>query len=172
MINIIQFPQIHPEKMPSRTLVPTFNHMVTKPFHMYLKENSPVLKYILAWIALPLIAVFNGVLRELTYAHMFGDHLANQISSVLLSTIIVLYVISLNSKIRLRNASESITVGITWLFLTIGFEIILGLLLGVPLIDQLQQYNLAGGNLWVLVLISVFLSPILLRRFRVMEHAR
>jgi hypothetical protein len=71
------------------TSFPYTDHIVVRLNHVRLivmnptRVTAPAIKYIVAWLALPIIAVFNGILRELTYAHIAGDLLAQQISSVL-----------------------------------------------------------------------------------------
>lgn len=138
---------------------------------MFHSDTSPLKRYILAWLGLPLVAVFNGILRDLTYGQMFGDHLAHQVSSVILSTVIVLYVFLLNTRLRLRNSAEALRAGFAWLAATIVFEFVIGMLLRIPLSSQLAQYNPVNGNLWVLVLLTVFWSPLLFRRFSLTRHA-
>ena len=83
--------------------------------------QSRLIRYKMAWLVLPLMAIFNGVLRDLTYSHVFGDHLARQISAVLFIAIIVAFVIALNERIRPETNGEAWAVGITWLILTITF---------------------------------------------------
>src|SRR5690606_8781872 len=126
--------------------------------------QSRLIRYKLAWLVLPFIAVFNGALRDLTYRHVFGDVLAQQISTILLIVIIIAFVILLNERIRLES-SEAWAVGITWMILTVLFELFLTLVTGGTLSDHLNQYNIGDGNLRVLVVITVFLAPIALRRF-------
>jgi hypothetical protein len=130
-----------------------------------------VIKYIFAWFALPFIAIFNGILRELTYSHMVGEHVAQQISSVILTLIIAFYVIALNSKLSLKNTQQAFAVGLIWLFFTLVFETLLSFILGIPFRIQLESYNLLKGNLWVLVLLTTLLSPMILRRHKALTHA-
>ncbi len=127
--------------------------------------QSRLIRYKMAWLVLPLMAIFNGVLRDLTYSHVFGDHLARQISAVLFIAIIVAFVIALNERIRPETNGEAWAVGITWLILTITFELIVTLLGGGTLNDHLNQYDITSGNLWILVVITVCIAPVVLRRF-------
>ena len=132
---------------------------------------SPATKYMLAWLPLPGIAIFNGILRELTYSHIAGEQLAQQISSVLLSMLIMLYVVLLNSHVQLKSLRQTLFISTAWLLLTVCFEVGLGLATGVSIHEQLESYNVFRGNFWPLVLLSVFLSPILFRRHSISRHA-
>lgn len=133
--------------------------------------TSSVVKYILAWTGLPFIAVLNGVLREETFTALAGNRLAHQFSSVLLAMLIGLYVTILNTRIRLATTGEALLAGLSWLLLTIGFEFSLGYLTGVPLDVMLNDHHVTAGNLRVLVLLSVLLSPVLLRRQDIMRES-
>ena len=136
---------------------------------MKMSSVSPTRKYILAWLVLPFIAVFNAVLRELTYKDTFGEHAAHQVSSVLLCIMIMFYVVALNNKIELKSASEALKAGTMWLLFTIVFETALGLATGAPLSRLLENYNILRGHLWILVLLTTFLSPVLLRGHKVLH---
>jgi hypothetical protein len=127
-------------------------------------QLSPVTKYILGWLPLPGIAIFNGILRELTYSHVAGEQLAQQISSILLSLLVMLYVVLLNSHLQLKTVRESVFVGLIWLLLTVCFEMILGLVVGTSFREQAANYNIFKGNFWPLVLLSVLLSPTIFRK--------
>lgn len=136
----------------------------TKSIVMKKRSLSPLTKYLLAWIPLPGIAIFNGVLRDLTYSHIAGEHRAHQISSILLSMLVMLYVNLIHSHIRLTSLRETLFVSTVWLLLTVAFEASLGLAIGRSLNEQLENYNVFDGNLWPLVLLSVFFLPIIFRK--------
>ena len=134
--------------------------------------NTTLIKYISAWIVLPFVAIFNGILRDLAYSNLVGDHIAHQMSSVILAIAISFHVLILNSKIPLHSVRQALIVGLTWLFLTVGFEFLLGFTLNVPVEKMLADYDITKGHLWGLVLASTFLSPILLlhQRFFIAAH--
>lgn len=129
--------------------------------------ESSVLKYIAAWILLPVIAILNGLLRELTYSYMAGETLAHQVSAIILILFILFYIIVLNTRLSLKNTWEALAVGLSWLSMTVIFETALGLIRGITWQEQIQVYNILDGNFWVLVLLSVFLGPVLLRNQKI-----
>ena len=123
-----------------------------------------MVKYIIGWIPLPIVAIFNGILRDFTYSQIAGEQLARQISSVLLSLLVMLYVALLSSHVQLNSLRQSVLAGLIWLLLTVTFELILGLVVGTSFRDQLASYNIFEGNFWPIVLLSVFVSPIVFRK--------
>lgn len=134
--------------------------------------NTTLIKYISAWILLPFIAIFNGLLRDLAYTSLVGEHIAHQMSSIILVIAIAFYVLVLNSKIPLHTMRQAFLVGIIWLLLTVGFEFLLGFILGVPVEQMLADYDITKGHLWILVLASTLFSPILLlhHKFYIATH--
>jgi hypothetical protein len=131
---------------------------------------SPFTKYILGWLPLPGIAIFNGILRELTYSQLAGEQLAQQISSILLSLLVMLYVVLLNSHIQLKSIRESAFAGIVWLLLTMWFEVVLSLAIGTSIQEQANNYNILKGNFWPLVLLAVLVSPSVFRKRNEGKH--
>jgi cell shape-determining protein MreD len=125
---------------------------------------SSLKQYILAWAGLPFIAIINGLLRELTYCYVAGEKTGHQISSIFLSIIICFYVIILNSRVTLKNSAEAFIAGFVWLILTMAFEVLVGFVASAPISQQIQNYNVLDGNLWVVVLLTVLFAPVLLRR--------
>lgn len=128
-----------------------------------------VRQYILGWIGLPVMAVLNGVLREFTYCKVVGEDTAHQISAIILCMIICVYVILLNSRIQLKNSREAFFAGFVWMILTIMFEVLLSSTTGIPLEEQLRSYDPTDGNLWVLVVITVLVAPVILRGHRLIR---
>lgn len=123
-------------------------------------------QYILGWIGLPFVAMLNGVLRELTYTKAVGATTAHQISAVMLSLIICVYVMLFNTRVHLKNTREALLAGFIWMVLTVMFEFVLSSALGVPLLEQFSRYNIFSGNLWVLVPVTVLVAPVVLRGHR------
>ena len=126
-------------------------------------------QYVLGWIGLPFVAMLNGILRELTYCKAVGSTTAHQISTVMLSMTICLYVILLNTKVQLKNTSEALVAGFIWMVLTVMFEFVFSSALGVPILEQFSRYNILTGNLWALVPVTVFFAPIVLRGHRLIR---
>ena len=161
MIKIIGFSDMYHHHIHGDQIQNTCNRMET------LQMNTTLIKYLSAWILLPFIAIFNGILRDLAYSNIVGEHIAHQMSSVILAMVISFYVLALNSKIPLHTTRQAIIVGAVWLVLTIGFEFLLGLILHVPVEQILADYDITQGHLWLLVLASTFFSPILLLHHKI-----
>lgn len=113
------------------------------------------------WLVLAILAIANGALREFAIKQFIADPWANHIS---VATGIIIIFLATYFFFRffktIFRLSDAVIIGICWVILTVAFEFLFGHYVMDKSWEQLlQQYNLASGNLWVIVLIAVGLSP-------------
>ena len=102
-----------------------------------------MLRPVIAWLAILVLAVLNGVVREALLLRRFGRTAA-----------------------YLASAGRALRVGALWLVMTVIFEFGFGIVQGKPWREILAQYTFADGNIWPLLLIVVLFAPWLAWRFR------
>jgi hypothetical protein len=56
---------------------------------------------------------------------------------------------------------ELVVIGVGWTGLTIGFEFLVGYVEGTPVSVTLGQYNVLAGQVWIVVPLTLLLSPLL-----------
>jgi xanthine/uracil/vitamin C permease (AzgA family) len=123
--------------------------------------------YLLAWLPMVVIAIANGTLRDLWYAHYTGALAAHQISTVTLILLFALYIRIVIRRRPPRSASQAWAVGLLWLTLTLAFELGFGhYVAGHPWRELLADYDLTAGRLWVLIPTWVTLAPFLFYRLQ------
>jgi hypothetical protein len=122
------------------------------------------LKHIGAWLAVPVMAVVNGALRDLAYGKLMSEKLAHSLSVVPLIFAIFVWGWLLARWAPLPSKQAGVRVGLIWLMLTLAFEFGLGALRGLPLREMLAQYDVTQGHLWPLVPLTMGLAPELSRR--------
>jgi len=89
-----------------------------------------------------------------------GEHLARQVASLLGACIILALTGPFVRRLGDAGSRQLLGVGLLWLVLTIGFELLLGHhVSGASWETQLADYNLLQGRLWPLVLFTTFLAP-------------
>lgn len=121
-------------------------------------------KSFIIWFCFIPVAIFNGALREYVLAKAIGEEWALPASGITLSVCIFSITWLLLPRImRLRTSMEAWQIGICWTLLTIGFEFISGLTSGNTMAELLSAYNPLSGNLWLLVLATTLLSPIVVK---------
>jgi hypothetical protein len=116
---------------------------------------------VLAWLALLLFAILNGALRQALLIPSLGEQAGHVVSTLLLSAIILGTAWVLLPWIHPRTTRDAWIVGALWLVLTVAFEFLGGhYLFGDPWEDLLAAYDVAQGRIWVLVLITTLLAPV------------
>src|SRR3972149_379025 len=119
-----------------------------------------MLKYVLAWIPMVLIAIANGALREATYGKLMSELQAHQISTLSGLLLFSAYIWIVIRTWRPDTSKQAITVGLIWLVLTVAFEFLFGhYVVGHPWSKLLYDYNVFSGRVWVVVLIWVTVAP-------------
>ncbi len=116
------------------------------------------------WFVLLVGAFANGTFRELVISPQLGAPVAHIISSILFSAIILLIAWLSIRWIRPISVGEAATVGVAWMLLTIAFEFGFGLMRGLTWEQMLSDYNVMNGRLWLLVLITTTVAPVLAGR--------
>lgn len=124
-----------------------------------------MLKYILAWIPMVLIAIVNGILRESWYGKNLNELAAHQISSLTGIVLFGLYIWIVIRSWPPDSALQAFAVGLVWLALTVAFEFIFGYFVAGHTWRRLfHDYNLLAGRVWVFILIWVTIAPYLFYR--------
>lgn len=124
-----------------------------------------VLRALAVWILLLCLAVLNGALRESWLVPTFGTLRAHQLSTLLLSALILGAARATIGWVGIGSTREALMVGGLWLGLTLAFEFLAGHFLfhkSWPVL--LADYDLSQGRIWILVLVVTFLAPTLCRR--------
>ena len=124
-----------------------------------------ILKSLLVWVCFIPAAILNGGLREHVLTGAVGEKWALPLSGIILSACIFLLTwLLLPRTVKALPAKDSLRIGICWAFLTIIFEFTSGLAGGSTITELLAAYNPLTGNLWLIVLVTTLLSPVIAGR--------
>lgn len=119
-----------------------------------------LVRYLLCWFLLALIAVANGVIREATYGRHVSALSAHQISTVTGILLIGLVVRVFVRFWPIQSSAEAWLIGTCWLLATIAFEFGFGhFVAGHTWKKLLADYNLARGRIWLLFLGWILVVP-------------
>ena len=117
------------------------------------------------WFGLLVIAFANGGLREMALVPSVGETAGHALSSITLSAAILLLAWFTIAWIHPASNADAWTIGALWLALTLAFEFLAGhYLFGNPWSRLLADYNVAAGRIWVLVLVTTTLAPVISAR--------
>ncbi len=121
----------------------------------YIKKY---LQAVLIWSLIIPLAILNGGFRD--YVLIGLGRPALPISGIILCVCIFAVALALIPKIRGCKKRDYIIFGLMWFVLTNLFDLIMFLKQGKGFEELLQAYNFVSGNLWILVVATALLAPI------------
>jgi hypothetical protein len=124
--------------------------------------GSVIVRTIITWLALVVLAILNGGVREAVLVPPLGLATAHFVSTILLCGLILAVSWFATPWIGPSTARAALVVGSIWLLMTLGFEFLAGHFLfrkAWPVL--LADYNLLAGRVWVFVPVVTLLAPLL-----------
>jgi hypothetical protein len=124
-----------------------------------------MMKYLLVWLLLAMVAIANGIIRQSTYGKSVSALAAHQISTItaILASGIVVWLV--NRFWPIESAGQAFTIGLLWLLMTIAFEFGFGHYVAGHSWDHLlADYNILQGRVWSLFLVWIAVLPYLIFR--------
>ena len=120
-----------------------------------------MVRFILAWIPMVLIAIANGMIREANYGKQLSDLRAHQISTLTGVFLFGVYIWGLTHVLSITSTGQAVAIGLIWLAMTITFEFLFGHYVAKHSWNTLlADYNVLKGRLWAVVLIWVAIAPL------------
>jgi hypothetical protein len=117
------------------------------------------------WFLLLAVAIANGGLREALIVPRAGAAAGHAISTLLLSAFILLVAWLFVPWMAPPRASDALLIGVFWVALTTAFEFLAGhYLFGKPWPVLLADYNVLQGRIWILVLVTTLVAPLVVFR--------
>lgn len=113
------------------------------------------------WVLMALLAVMNGVFRELVLIPRIGAYPGHVLSTGLL----VVAILGVSAVFFRFTAIEYaqlhlFSIGVVWVVLTVGFEFLVGYLESTPVSVTLGQYNVLAGQVWIAVPLTLLVAPL------------
>ena len=121
-----------------------------------------ILRYLLFWLILAVIAIVNGSLRQFTNGRHMTELAAHQLSTVTGVVLTGAAVWALNRHWPVASAKQAWIIGACWFVMTVIFEFGFGhYIAGHSWSRLLADYNLAESRLWSLFLAWIAVLPYL-----------
>jgi hypothetical protein len=125
------------------------------------------LKALALWVAILILAMLNGTLREKILIPSIGSFGALIVSGIILSGCIFLVAFLAAPWYGKLTPSAWLLIGLLWLSLTLVFEFGFGRFVQHKEWPELfEAYTFKGGNIWPLVLVATAISPWLTAKWR------
>lgn len=117
----------------------------------------------LIWLSIVPLAILNGGLRQCVLDIYLGVW-SNLVSGVILSVCILALSMLLIPRIKDCHRRDYWIIGAMWVVMTNLFDITLILIGGGSWSDFVEMYDITSGNLWIVVVLMTFFSPVLAGR--------
>lgn len=127
---------------------------------------SLIMKYLLAWFPLVIVAIANGAIREAFFKNVLNDFRAHQLSTLTLLTLMFVYGYLMRHWLNIQHTKEALQCSVLWVAMTLAFEFGFGHWVGKKSWGELLvQYDLLSGNLWTLVIVFTAVLPFIIKYF-------
>jgi hypothetical protein len=123
-------------------------------------------KSILIWLSIIPVAILNGGFRDVVLTPWLGEGCSQPISGIILCLLIFIVSLIFIPRIGKGEPKTYWKIGVLWVGLTLVFETILGLLLGMTFAELLKAYNITTGNLWLIIVIFTGIVPWLIAKIK------
>jgi hypothetical protein len=131
-----------------------------------MEMDFHLIRYVIAWILMLLIAITNGAFRQLILARVMSELRAHQLSTLIGSVLMGIFIWAVVRIWPLASTGQALLIGIIWLALTVAFEFVFGRFVAHRSWSQLLgDYNVFKGRLWAVFLIWLTLAPYVFFRF-------
>lgn len=117
-------------------------------------------KAALFWCLLFVLAVLNGVARQMVTAEMFGETTALLAHTVFLAGLFFVLSRGFTRLLGLADFGSRLALGLCLSVATVLAEFALGRALGMPWEQLMADWNLSEGRLWPLVPLALLLGPL------------
>jgi hypothetical protein len=121
--------------------------------------RQTLIKAVVVWAAILLVAILNGVLRDAVLTNLIGPTASRFLSGIVLCSVILLAAVLSARWLGTPPLGSRWRIGGLWLFLTLGFELAVGYAQHQSWQQLLGAYTLQGGNLWPFVLVTTLVAP-------------
>ena len=126
-----------------------------------------IIRYILAWFPMVVIAIVNGVIRERWYGRYVSELSAHQISTVTGTMLFGVYIWGISGVWMPESGGQALAVGGIWLVMTVCFEFLFGhYVAGHSWRHLLHDYHIGAGRIWALLLVWVAVAPYIFYRLQ------
>jgi hypothetical protein len=116
------------------------------------------------WFVFLVIAFSVGTVRESWLRPRIGEPRAHVVGTLIAITLMTLVIYAFVRQVHASCSMIDLTlIGLLWLLMTVAFEFgFFHYVMGKPWEALLADYDVSQGRIWVLVLATVFLAPILI----------
>lgn len=115
-----------------------------------------------AWLLMAVLAVLNGIFREVLLIPRIGSYPGHVLSTgFLVVAILGVSFLFFRTIAPDYTQVQLLVIGAAWVVMTVGFEFLVGYAEGTPVSVTLGQYNVLAGQVWIAVPLTLLVAPLL-----------
>lgn len=123
-----------------------------------------ILKSMLIWLLILVVVFASGVLRDFAITPLIGEQISRPLSGLIACVAIVVITYILLPKRGRGTIAEYISIGFIWVVMANVFDLSMYFwyvgLADVPWTDFFKMFDIRTGDLWLIVMIVCFVTPI------------
>jgi hypothetical protein len=130
-----------------------------------------ILRAIAIWVVLLILAILIAGGKIAYIIPRAGEHAGQIIGTLVFCPVIFAVTYFSICWINPTGLQNAFTVGIIWVLLTMAFEFLAGhYLFGNSWEKLFSEYEIWNGRLWVLILVTNLISPVMAAKFRMKSN--
>lgn len=119
------------------------------------------------WLIMVVAAILNGLMRGKLLTPLVGGGISLPVSGIVLSIIVLLVAYFTIPFVGVARTEVYLLIGLLWVVLTLAFEYLFGHYVAGKSWHEINQvFNLAKGDLFVIVIVVSAMSPWIVAKLR------
>ena len=126
------------------------------------KWTTLIRRGLVVWVVIIIVEMSHGMVRQIVLEPLIGDFRARQVSVLVGSALIIGITFIFVRWLKGSSVFDFVLIGILWVGLTVGFEIVLGrFAMNLSWERIASDYNVAAGGLMPLGLFVMLAAPLM-----------
>ena len=129
-----------------------------------------VLKSMFIWLLILVVVFASGVLRDFAITPLIGEQISRPLSGLIACIAIIIITYIFLPKLGNGTVVEYIFMGLLWVVMANIFDLSMYFwysgLADVPWTDFFKMFDIRTGDLWLIVMVVCFITPIVVAKKR------
>jgi hypothetical protein len=129
-----------------------------------------VLKSMFIWLLILVVVFASGVLRDFAITPLIGEQISRPLSGLIACIAIIIITYILLPKLGNGTVLEYVLMGLLWVVMANIFDLSMYFwysgLADVPWTDFFKMFDIRTGDLWLIVMVVCFITPIVVAKKR------
>ena len=129
-----------------------------------------ILKSMSIWLLILVVVFASGVLRDFAITPLIGEQISRPLSGIIACIAIIIITYIFLPKLSNGTVLEYVLMGLLWVVMANIFDLSMYFwysgLADVPWTDFFKMFDIRTGDLWLIVMIVCFITPVVVAKKR------